>query len=52
MKVSLEDMLRLIEEVRGTVLLSLDQALQVDDDHDLAGLADMIEDRTRRIPSR
>ncbi len=44
MKVSLEDLLRLIEEVRGTALLSLDQAVTVDEDHDLAGLADMIED--------
>jgi len=37
--------MRVLEEVRGTVLLSLDQTLQVDDDHDLAGLADMIEDK-------
>ena len=44
MKISLQDLLRMIEEVRGTALLSLDQAVTVDDDHDLAGLADMIED--------
>jgi RNA polymerase sigma factor for flagellar operon FliA len=44
MGISLHEYLRLLEEVRGTVLLSLDQSLQVDDEHDLAGLADMIED--------
>ena len=46
MNLSLHEFMRLLEEVRGTVLLSLDQSLQVDDDHDLAGLADMIEDST------
>ena len=46
MKLSLHEFLRLLEEVRGTVLLSLDQAMQVDDDHDLAGLADVIEDKS------
>lgn len=35
---------RLLEEVRGSMLLSLDQSFNVDDDHDIAGLADMIED--------
>lgn len=45
MGLSLHEFVRLLEEVRGTVLLSLDQSLQVDDDHDLAGLADMIEDK-------
>lgn len=35
---------RLLEEVRGSMLLSLDQSFTVDDDHDIAGLADMIED--------
>jgi len=43
---SLHEFLRLLEEVRGTVLLSLDQSMQVDDDHDLAGLADVIEDKS------
>lgn len=43
---SLHEFLRLVEEVRGTVLLSLDQSMQVDDDHDLAGLADVIEDKS------
>lgn len=46
MKLSLHEFLRLLEEVRCTVLLSLDQALQVDDDHELIGLADLIEDKT------
>lgn len=45
MNLSVHEFMRLLEEVRGTVLLSLDQSLQVDDDHDLAGLADMIEDK-------
>lgn len=44
MGLSLHEFLRLLEEVRGTVLLSLDQSLQVDDEHDLAGLADLVED--------
>ncbi len=44
MGISLHELLRLIEEVRGTVILSLDQAVTVDEDHDLSGLADMIED--------
>jgi RNA polymerase sigma factor for flagellar operon FliA len=44
MKISLPDLMRLIEEVRGTVILSLDQSVPVDEDHDLSGLADMIED--------
>ncbi len=46
MGITLHEFLRLLEEVRGTVLLSLDQAMQVDDDHDLAGLADVIEDKS------
>lgn len=45
LNISLTEFLRLLEEVRGTVLLSLDQSMQVDDDHDLAGLADVIEDK-------
>ena len=44
--ITLHEFLRLLEEVRGTVLLSLDQSMQVDDDHDLAGLADVIEDKS------
>jgi len=35
---------RLVDEVRGASLLSLDQTLPVDDEHDLAGLAEVIED--------
>lgn len=46
MNLSLHEFMRMLEEVRGTVVLSLDQSLQVDDDHDLAGLADLIEDKT------
>lgn len=46
MKISLHEFLRLLEEVRCTALLSLDQALQVDDDHELVGLADLIEDKS------
>jgi RNA polymerase sigma factor for flagellar operon FliA len=44
--ISQHEFMRQLEEVRGTVLLSLDQSLQVDDEHDIAGLADMIEDST------
>ena len=44
MGLSLHEFMRQLEEVRGTVLLSLDQSHQVDDEHDIAGLADMIED--------
>jgi len=44
MNLSLHELMRLIEEVRGTVVLSLDQAVPIDEDHDLTGLADMIED--------
>jgi RNA polymerase sigma factor FliA len=46
MGLSQHEFVRVLEEVRGTVLLSLDQSLQVDDDHDLAGLADIIEDKS------
>jgi len=35
---------RLLEEVRGATLLSLDQTVTVDDEHDLSGLAEAIED--------
>jgi RNA polymerase sigma factor for flagellar operon FliA len=38
------DFSRLVEEVRGATLLSLDQAVAVDDEHDLAGLGEVIED--------
>jgi RNA polymerase sigma factor FliA len=46
MGLSQQEFVRVLEEVRGTVLLSLDQSLQVDDDHDLSGLADIIEDKS------
>ncbi len=35
---------RVLEEVRGSMLLSLDQSVAIDDEHDITGLADMIED--------
>jgi RNA polymerase sigma factor for flagellar operon FliA len=44
MGITVPELLRIMEEVRGTVVLSLDQAVTVDEDHDLNGLADMIED--------
>lgn len=44
MGITVPELLRVMEEVRGTVVLSLDQAVTVDEDHDLNGLADMIED--------
>jgi RNA polymerase sigma factor for flagellar operon FliA len=44
LKLSAGDFNRLLEEVRGSMLLSLDQSFSVDDEHDIAGLADMIED--------
>ncbi|MDM7914991.1 MAG: FliA/WhiG family RNA polymerase sigma factor [Candidatus Eisenbacteria bacterium] len=44
MGMTLPNLLRMMEEVRGTVVLSLDQSVSVDEDHDLSGLADMIED--------
>ncbi len=44
MELPLSEFTRLLEEVRGASLLSLDQTVSVDDEHDLAGLADLIED--------
>ncbi len=44
MDLPLGEFTRLLEEVRGASLLSLDQTVSVDDEHDLAGLADLIED--------
>jgi RNA polymerase sigma factor for flagellar operon FliA len=44
LNLSAGDYNRLLEEVRGSMLLSLDQSFSVDDEHDVAGLADMIED--------
>ncbi len=44
LNLSAGDFNRLLEEVRGSMLLSLDQSFSVDDDHDVSGLADMIED--------
>lgn len=42
--VPLRSHLRLLEEIRGASLLSLDQSISVDDEHDLTGLAEVIED--------
>jgi RNA polymerase sigma factor for flagellar operon FliA len=36
--------MRILEEIRGASLLSLDQSISVDDEHDLTGLAEVIED--------
>jgi RNA polymerase sigma factor FliA len=44
MNLKVGDFSRLVEEVRGASLLSLDQAVAVDDEHDLTGLGDVIED--------
>jgi RNA polymerase sigma factor FliA len=44
MNLKVNDFSRLVEEVRGASLLSLDQAVAVDDDHDMTGLGDVIED--------
>ncbi len=44
MNLPVSEFSRLLEEVRGAALLSLDQAVSVDEEHDLAGLAEMIED--------
>ncbi len=44
MKLPVSEYARLIEEVRGAALLSLDQSVAVDDEHDLTGLAEVIED--------
>jgi RNA polymerase sigma factor for flagellar operon FliA len=44
LKLPLAEYNRLIEEVRGATLLSLDQTVSLDDEHDLTGLAEAIED--------
>jgi RNA polymerase sigma factor FliA len=46
MNLPMKDFTRLLEEVRGAALLSLDQTVSVDDEHDLSGLGEMIEDQT------
>jgi RNA polymerase sigma factor for flagellar operon FliA len=35
---------RLMDDIRGSMLLSLDSTLTVDEEHEISGLADMIED--------
>lgn len=44
MNMALRRFLAIKEEIRGLVLLSLDQSLQIDDEHDLDNLANLIED--------
>jgi RNA polymerase sigma factor for flagellar operon FliA len=44
LKLPVSEYNRLIEEVRGASLLSLDQTVSLDDEHDLTGLAEAIED--------
>lgn len=44
MNLPVAEYLRLLEEVRGASLLSLDQTVSVDDEHDLTGLCELIED--------
>lgn len=44
MKLPVKEFVRLLEEVRGASLLSLDQTVSVDEEHDLSGLAELIED--------
>jgi RNA polymerase sigma factor for flagellar operon FliA len=44
MNLPVGEFVRLLEEVRGASLLSLDQTVSVDEEHDLAGLAELIED--------
>ncbi len=46
LNVPMKDFSRLLEEVRGAALLSLDQTVSVDDEHDLSGLGEMVEDHT------
>lgn len=44
MQMSSSDFSRLVDEIRGTVLLSLDQSVALDDDHELSGLSDVVMD--------
>lgn len=44
MNLPVGEFVKLLEEVRGASLLSLDQTVSVDEEHDLAGLAELIED--------
>jgi len=46
LKLPLREYSRLLEDVRGATLLSLDQTVSIDDEHDLSGLAEAIEDPT------
>ncbi|MBD3336067.1 MAG: FliA/WhiG family RNA polymerase sigma factor [Candidatus Eisenbacteria bacterium] len=44
MKMRLEDFHKLLDEIRGSMLLSLDSTVAVDDEHEFNGLCDMIQD--------
>ena len=44
MQMTSNDFSRLVDEIRGTVLLSLDQSVALDDDHELSGLSDVVMD--------
>jgi RNA polymerase sigma factor for flagellar operon FliA len=44
MGMRLGDYHRLLDDIRGSMLLSLDSTVTVDEDHELSGLADMIQD--------
>lgn len=48
--IPLASYMRLLEEIRGATLLSLDQSISVDDEHDLTGLAEVIEDDRAENP--
>jgi RNA polymerase sigma factor for flagellar operon FliA len=44
MQISSSEFSRLVDEIRGTSLLSLDQSVALDDDHELAGLSEVVMD--------
>jgi RNA polymerase sigma factor for flagellar operon FliA len=44
MGMRLRDYHKLLDDIRGSMLLSLDSTVTVDEDHELSGLADMIHD--------
>lgn len=44
MGMRLADYHKLLDDIRGSMLLSLDSTVTVDEDHELSGLADMIQD--------
>ena len=44
MGMKLKEFHRLLDDIRGSMLLSLDSTVIVDEEHELSGLADMIQD--------